>query len=75
METLTHSDHARIALLQGLAGKLANMAADALEPYAGTDIGPDARERLAADVCKALRDNMPTLLNVKHALDMIPPAG
>lgn len=74
MKVLTHTDQARNSLLQGLAGELANMAADALEPHTGTPIDNKTRENLAACVCKALRDTMPALVNVRHALDLIPPA-
>ncbi|AGU50356.1 hypothetical protein VAPA_1c32700 [Variovorax paradoxus B4] len=70
MESLTHSDRARSALLQSLALELANQAADALEPHAGQPIGDDARAALAADVCRALADKMPVLVNVRHALDL-----
>ncbi|WP_247394066.1 hypothetical protein [Ralstonia pseudosolanacearum] len=72
MEVLTHTEKARSTLLQGLAAQLANMAADALEPCAGLPIDNDLRAKLAADVFQALRNNMPTLANVRHALDAIP---
>ncbi|WP_423191989.1 hypothetical protein [Cupriavidus sp. H18C2] len=72
MEVLSHTENARINLLQGLAGKLADMAADALEPYAGLPIENDLRAKLAADVHQALRNHMPTLANVQHALDVFP---
>ncbi|QOK96848.1 hypothetical protein HF909_10675 [Ralstonia pseudosolanacearum] len=75
MEVLTNTEKARITLLQRIAAELANMAADTLEPCAGLPIDTDLREKLAADVYQALRSNMPTLANVRHALDAIPAAA
>ena len=73
MEVLTqYTENSRIAFLQSLANELANVAADALEPHAGAPIGTDLRSKLAADVHQALRANMPTLVNVRHAMDLIP---
>lgn len=72
MEVLTHTENARINLLQGIAAELANTAADTLEPCAGLPIDTDLRAKLAADVYQALRNNIPTLANVRHVLDMIP---
>ena len=72
MEVLTHTENARINLLQGLAAELANMAADTLEPCAGLPIDTESRAKLAADVYQSLRNHMPTLRNVQHALDVIP---
>ena len=70
MENLTHTDRACLAMLQNLADELSNLAADALEPHAGQSIGDEARAALAADVCRALADKMPPLVNVRHALDV-----
>ncbi|MFJ2995483.1 hypothetical protein [Pandoraea sp. NPDC087047] len=72
MEFLTQTDHARNHLLQGVAAELADMAADTLEPGAGLPIGTDLRAKLAAAMYQALRDNVPPLVNVMHALDAIP---
>jgi hypothetical protein len=69
MENLTHTDRARLAMLQNLADELASLAADALEPHAGQPIGDDARTALATDVRRALAENMPPLANVQHVLD------
>lgn len=69
MENLTHTDRARLAMLQNLADELSSVAADALEPHAGQPIGDDARTALAVDVLQALTDRMPVLVNVRHALD------
>lgn len=70
MDKLTHTDRARLAMLQNLADELSNVAADALEPHAGQPIGDDARAALAADVLQALTNRMPRLVNVRHALDI-----
>ncbi|MET3376503.1 hypothetical protein ABIC89_005582 [Variovorax boronicumulans] len=69
MENLTHTERARLAMLQRLADELSSLAADALEPHAGQPIGDDVRGALAADVLQALTNRMPTLVNVRHALD------
>ncbi len=71
MESLTHTDRARLAMLQNLADELSSVAADALEPHAGQPISDDARAALAADVLQALTNRMPVLVNVRHALDTI----
>lgn len=69
MQHQTHTDRARSALLQSLALELSNLAANALEPHAGQPISDEARSALAADVCQALADKMPPLVNVRHAMD------
>lgn len=69
MENLIHSERARSALLQSLALELSYLAANALEPHAGQPISDEARSALAADVCRALADKMPPLVNVRHAMD------
>lgn len=68
MQNITHTDHARTALLQNLARAMAEDAADALEPAAGHPIDTDLRAKLAADVYQALRNNVPTLMNIRHVL-------
>lgn len=70
MENLTHTERARLAMLQSLADELSSLAADALEPHAGQPIGDETRKALAIDVCRALADKMPSLVNVRHALDV-----
>lgn len=72
MENLTHTDHARLAMLQSLADELSSLAADALEPHAGQPIGDDARATVAGDFLAALMQRAPKLVNVIHALDCAP---
>lgn len=69
---MNHTEQARSALLQNLATALAHDAADVLEPSAGQPIDQAARGRIAAAMYQAFRDNVPPLVNVLHALDMIP---
>ena len=69
MKNLTHTDRARLAMLQSLADELSSLAAEALEPHAGQPIGDDVPGALAADVLQALTSRMPPLVNVRHVLD------
>lgn len=74
IDNMNHTEQARSALLQNLASALAHDAADMLEPSAGKPIDQSARDLLAADIGKALTRHMPTLTNVRHALDALPAA-
>lgn len=69
---MNHTEQARSALLQNLASALAHDAADMLEPSAGRPIDQAARDKIAAAIYQVLRDNVPPLVNVQHALDLIP---